>query len=121
MNNWWKDAGCSEVDDPADVRIDMCRNCPVLEDCLMDALSFEAGKARWAFYYLRGGCSPGQRSAALDESHHDEAAAFVHLKEQLHGTVTAYEGGCRCLECSKARSKHDAKMRLNRKEKLSGV
>lgn len=82
--HWANSAACASIDPElmyphvGDARAyraarAICAACPVLEDCLMDALAYERGKAKTDRHGVRAGLSPLER-ARLDRSSRRAAA-----------------------------------------------
>lgn len=97
MNEWVLDAVCRQIDPTMwfpeqetdagyAAAIGYCQTCPVMQNCLAEALHDEAGKRASGRHGVYGGKTPQQR-AALD----------FQLE---HGTVSCYVSDlCRCSPC----------------------
>jgi WhiB family redox-sensing transcriptional regulator len=57
----WEPETWTETDDPRGAAGQVCRHCPVREDCLAAALAEEAGRGRRSRHGIRGGLGPAAR------------------------------------------------------------
>lgn len=76
---WVADAECrGKADDPERVTVDLCRACPVADECLADALLLEENW-RYSRIYYRGGVTGPDRHRHMLAAHGDPVAAFETL------------------------------------------
>jgi WhiB family transcriptional regulator, redox-sensing transcriptional regulator len=77
----------SELKEGQEVARAMCAPCPVLEACR------EFARATQQQYGVWGGETALQRKLAVGQV--------------MHGTITCYQAGCRCVRCKSADSAYD--------------
>ena len=88
-----------------------CKRCPVLTDCLSDALNREDGLGAPYRYGIQGGLTPQQRAVR----------ARALAKPINHGTTGGYKAHRRrgepaCADCKRARVIRAAELRAAAKE-----
>ena len=82
---WWKRAGCKGID--IDTEIPDCTDCPVVRECLDDALALEGADTADLRFYMRGGKTPGERFELAVERGVAEATPSPLIGECV---------GCKC-------------------------
>ena len=93
---WFPDV---EVDEPPAELVALCHRCPVREQCLQQALAFDA-VGIWA------GTTTRQRRGIARSS-----SAALH---EGPGSSTHYRRGCRCRECKDAQAARIREQRYRR-------